>query len=245
MTKPTDGFLRLDQDPQIRYEKGALNLAESLAPYLDPAIHTVETQQGKFKTPVIIYVPGSVDSFSDYCASTRPSACVIGERLFISAKLFNDKKRLPGILSHELSHLQLTQAMGVWDYQTHLPTWLKEGLAVYVSNGSGAEGVSVQKAADAITRGKTFKPNASGSLLFRKTASSFDLNPHMFYRQSAMFVQWLHDRNPEEFQQLLHALKKGKMLNDALISIYGFGVQQGWSRFVSDIAHLSTPQKKA
>lgn len=237
MTKSTDGFRTLKQDSRIEYEEGSLKFAREVAPYLDRAINTIETKQGKFKNPVVIYVTKSIESFSSFCASKRPSACVIGDRLFVSPKLFMKKERLPGVLTHELSHLQLTQAIGCLKYQTNLPTWFKEGLAVYMSNGSGAEGVSEQKAYEAILQGKTIQPNGSGALLFRKTASSFGLKTHMFYRQSEMFVRWLHDKNPDKFNKLFTKLHGGDTLDEALLSLYSFHVQQAWQEFLEKLKH--------
>lgn len=237
MTKSTDGFLSFEHDSRIKYEDGSIKLAEEIAPYLDSAIQTVENKQSVFKNSVAIYVTKSNESFSSYCASKYPSACVIRDRLFISPKLLKHKDRVPGILTHELSHLQLTQDLGFWDYQTNLPVWFKEGLAVYVSNGSGADGVAEQEAVEAISLGKAIKPNGSGGLLFRKTASSFSLKTHMFYRQSEMYVNWLHDMNPNKFRQLFDSLEQGQTLNEALSSVYGFTAHQGWEKFTGEIKH--------
>ncbi|WP_153304852.1 peptidase MA family metallohydrolase [Desulfocapsa sulfexigens] len=237
MTKSTDGFQSLKQDSRIKYEDGSIKYAEEIAPYLEAAVQTIENKQGAFEKPVVIYVTKSIDSFSSYCASKYPSSCVIGDRLFASPKLLKQKNRIPGILTHELSHLQHTQDIGRWNYQTKLPVWFKEGLAVYVSNGGGAEKVTEQEAAEAIYQGKTIKPNGSGALIFRKTASSFGLKTHMFYRQSEMYVRWLHDMSPSKFRKLFTALEQGKTLDEALSSVYGFTVHQGWSQFTGEIKH--------
>ena len=237
MTKSTDEFQILKQDSRIKYEEGSIKLAEDVAPYLESAIQTVENIQGAFRKPVVIYITKSIDSFSSYCASQYPSACVIGDRLFISPKLLKQKNRIPGILTHELSHLQHTQDIGRWDYQTKLPVWFKEGLAVYVSGGSGAEGITEQEAIEAIDHGQAINPNGSGGLLFRKTASSFGLKPHMFYRQSEMYVKWLHEMSPSKFRQLFAALRQAKSLDEALSSVYGFSVQQGWVKFKGELKH--------
>ena len=176
-----------------------------------------------------------MESFSSFCASKAPSACVVGERLFLSPKLLHTKKRIPGILTHELSHLQLTQYVGLWNYQTHMPVWFKEGLAVYVSEGSGAEGVSAKEAYRAILQGKTFHPNGTGALVFKKTASSFGLGTHMFYRQSELFVKWLHDTNPDKFREIFVELKEEKRLDEAMKSLYGFDIRQAWEKFYDTI----------
>ncbi len=243
MTKSTDDFLTLRQEPGIKYEQGAIQLANKVTPYLDSAIEVVETRQGKFPKLVVVYATESIDSFSSFCASKAPSACVIGDRLFLSPKLLHMQKRVPGILTHELSHLQLTQSVGSWNYQTDIPTWFKEGLAVYVSDGSGAEGVSAKEAYEAILQGKTIHPNGTGALLFRKSASSFGLSTHMFYRQSELFVKWLHDRDPGKFRQLFTILKEGKTLHEALLTEYEFDEKRAWKKFLTYIT--DTPPKKS
>lgn len=184
MAKSTDHFVVLEQHPAIAYEKGADAMAVKVAPHLNAAIDLVETRQyGGFPDEVKVYLPNSIDSFSSYCASKAPSACVIGDRLFISPRLFEDDERISRILTHELSHLQMRQYLGWWNYQLKLPGWFAEGLAVFVAGGGGAEKIERSEAKRAIVSGRHFLPSGSGRLLFRETASRYDLRPHMFYRQ--------------------------------------------------------------
>ncbi|HHB74914.1 MAG TPA: hypothetical protein ENK84_00010 [Desulfobulbus sp.] len=237
LTRSTDNFLPLKQQPRVKYENGSEKFAEIISQNLDPAVRTIENKQGTFKKQVIVYVPNSIESFTSYCASPYPSACVIGYRLFISPRLIQQKERIPSVLTHELSHLQLTQDIGCWYYQTKLPVWFKEGLAVYMSNGGGAEKVTVQKAVAAIKQRKTITPNGSGSLLFRKTAGSFGLKTHMFYRQSELFVQWLHDLDPGKFKKIFFLLGQGKTLEETFKALYGFSVSQGWKQFICGLKY--------
>ena len=106
---------------------------------------------------------------------------------------------------------------------------------MYVSDGSGAEQVTQADAIEAIRQGRSINPNASGGLLFRKTASSFGLETHMFYRQSALFVEWLHDSNSAHFQQTMALLRNGDSLDEAVQGSYGFSVEQGWNLFASSL----------
>ncbi len=236
MGRTTQHFIELESEPRIRYEKGAKDFALKIAPYVAQAVKTVETRQyGAFSRRVVVFVPASISSFASYCASKRPSACVIGNRLFMSPKLLRGEYRIARVLTHELSHLQLSQTIGRWNYQLNVPSWFAEGLAVYVSGGGGAEKVSREKAIAAILSGRTFTPPASGSLLFQKTASSFGLKPHMFYRQSSLFVEWLHKLDAAKFRKLLDLLRNGNTLGAALKSSYGFGVAAGWGRFTREL----------
>jgi hypothetical protein len=235
MTKSTDDFIPLEENASVLYEKGREKLARDIAGYLPQAVGTIEQKQGKFPNRVSVYIPGTEESFASFCASKGPSACVMGERLFISPKLEKEKERLSKILTHELSHLQLTQYMGGWDYQTKLPVWFKEGLAVYISGGGGEGDVTEDEAISAIKREKTFRPNRTGALLFRKTAHSFGLKPHMFYTQAALFVHWLHDLSPDRFHRLLVTLRSGETLDAVMRKEYGFGVKEAWKRFRAGI----------
>ncbi len=236
MLRSTDHFTGMKDEPAIKYEKGGGELlARLIKPDLTASINKVERKQGRFPDAVIVYIPKNIDRFSNYCASARPSACVIGDRLFMSPRLLQQKQRIPAVLTHELSHLQLTQVLGKWNYQTRLPIWFKEGLAVFISNGSGVENVDKNKAVNAILQGKTMEPNAKGSLFFRKTASSFGLKPHMFYRQSSLYVEWLYSLNQVKFKRFINLLKDGLTLNQAMQKEYGFDVKAGWGKFINEL----------
>ncbi len=231
MARSTADFVPLPGNPAIHYETGTEDLARRVAPHLAPAIRSVEAVQGTFPRPVAIFLPASEAHFSRYCLSTRPAGCVVGQRLFLSPRLRRETARIGRVLIHELSHLQLGQTIGPWHFQTRLPSWFKEGLAVYISGGGGAENVSEQAAVAAIRRGRTFRPEGEGHLLFTRTASDYGLKPHMFYRQAALFVRWWHDTDPERFARIFPELEKGRSLDEALVSAYGLTVEAGWQRF--------------
>lgn len=237
MAKSTDHFLEYSENPAIFYEQGSEQYAALIAPQLNTAIQVIESKQyAVFPNEVSVYIPGSIDSFSSYCASEIPRACVIGDRLFLSPKLFKEDRHVSGILIHELSHLQLSQYLGRWNYQLNVPSWFAEGLASYVSGGAGAENATRADAIQAIKSGVSIVPNGSGSLLFPKTASDFGLEPHMFYRQSSMYVEWLHDTDEVRFKQLLVSLHADNTVEQAMFESYGFSVADGWQRFVQEIS---------
>lgn len=241
MTRSTEHFLASSENPAIFYEQESAQYAVLIAPQLNSAIQVIESKQyAVFPNKVRVYIPASIDSFSSYCASEIPRACVIGDRLFLSPKLFKEDRQVSGILIHELSHLQLSQYLGRWNYQLNVPSWFAEGLASYVSDGAGAENVTRADAIQAIKAGVSIVPNASGSLLFPKTASDFGLEPHMFYRQSSMYVEWLHDLNEEHFKRLLLLLHADNTVEQAVVESYGFSVADGWLRFVQEISSNQT-----
>jgi hypothetical protein len=84
-------------------------------------------------------------------------------RVNLSPKLFRPQhQRLRAILTHELSHAHVQGWIGGRAY-LYLPKWFKEGLAVMVSGGRGAEFVSEDEARAAIQRGEKIVINDTGS----------------------------------------------------------------------------------
>jgi hypothetical protein len=235
MTKTTDHFLSSSSVPEVRYEPGAEQLAGHIESVVHDAIDRVQQRQGLFTRPVIVYATASVNSFAEYCTTPRAAACVLKNRLFMAPRLLKTPERIAGILTHELSHLQLNQQLGSWKYQTRLPAWFHEGLAVYVADGAGAELISREQAIDAILSGRGFSPEQRGSVLFQRNAHHYNLEPHMFYRQASLFVIWLHEHDPIGFEAMLLQVEQGAFLYDAMQAAFGFDVEQAWARFVASL----------
>ena len=128
----------------------------------------------------------------------------------------------------------MEQYLGMWSWHSNIPGWFQEGLAVYASGGAGSENVTINDAKNEIISGKTFIPSKSGSLLFKKTAHSFDLSTHMYYRQAGMFVSWLHHSNNEKFEMTMAMIKLGMTLEESMLSAYGVGISESWRNFVNE-----------
>ena len=236
INKDTDDFLTLKSDSRVKYELGAEVNAEIIANNLSEAISIIEKKQyGEFIKPVVVYVPSSIDSYSSYCVSRKSGGCVLNERIFISPKPKNTKDRIPRLLTHELSHLHLEQQLGMLSWHSGFPVWFKEGLAVYASNGAGAENVSVSEAKKAIIENNRFIPNDSGSLFFPKGSQSFGMQHHMFYRQMGVFISWLHQTEPEKFESLIKNIKVGKSFNASVQGSYGTTMENLWAEFSKNI----------
>lgn len=180
-------------------------------------------------------MPSTVKSFESFCVAKHAGGCVINGRLFISPKKKNTPDRIPRVLAHELSHLQMQQILGTWKWHENTPAWFREGLAVYASDGGGAEGISSTQAKQAIIAGKSITPNNTGSLLFPKTAYTFGLRPHMFYKQAGLFVSWLHQHNHTKFRKLILAIQTGATFEAAMQTSYGSNVLANWKRFIREL----------
>lgn len=116
----------------------------------------------------------------------------------LSPSLFErESDRLPGILTHELSHLHLGQRLG--HYTPWLPVWFHEGLATHVAKGGGAEFASDLQARVAWEEGRQVDFSRLDVPGRRHRAGEFGLNIHEFYRQSWRFVAYLEQRDPAAF----------------------------------------------
>jgi hypothetical protein len=96
------------------YEPGAEALAAAVAASLPEAIEAVQARQYRpFVLPVTVYVCATMDSFASYTGSKNAGGHVLNRRLFISPKPENTTERVPRVLTHELSHLQIAQQISL------------------------------------------------------------------------------------------------------------------------------------
>jgi hypothetical protein len=237
------GLAALPENPQVHYEDGAIEQARTIAATLPAAIARVEAIHGRqFAHPVTIGVYVSSEAFIAANGAGMPGAVgtMFLGRVILSPVLFStQRQRIPAILTHELSHAHLQSWLSQLAY-LRLPNWFKEGLAVMVSGGGGAEGVSELNARDAIHDGDRIAVESSGSLL-NLTAIKFENPPaipnssfriQMAYRQAGLFVSFLRDTDPVGFAHMMDAICQSRSFTEALTTAYGTDLPALWSRFV-------------
>ena len=155
-------------------------------------------------------------------------------RITLNGALIASRKKLGPvpIMTHELSHY-------FWySRDIHFqPRWFEEGLAVWVSGGGGAETVAPETAAAAIAEGRMLRPTLdSGFWSYRRQGpEGTGIDWPMFYRQSGMFVTYLHDSDPVAFNALLQALQRHGALEAAWAEVYTDGVNAAWARFAASV----------
>lgn len=199
-------------DSRILYENGAEKLAHEIAQHLNNAIQVVETEQyGNFKEPVMVYAFASPESFSKFSGvSGKARGASVGSEIYLSGLMLELPDEVYGMLGHELSHVQLSQTMGVIAFNRSVPRWFREGLAIYVSAGGGAPRNFEKETVSMFVEGKHFAPEDTGSLFNRSLQSTAPIGPKMFYSQSGMFVNYLANTYPQEFIFLLKGLQQGR-----------------------------------
>jgi hypothetical protein len=233
----------LPENPQVHYEDGAFEYARAVAGLLPAAIARVEAIHGRrFAHPVTVGVYVSPEAF--VAANGLGDRGAVGMtflgHVVLSPVLFSTQRhRLPALVTHELSHAHLQSWISQLTY-LRLPHWFTEGLAVMVSGGGGAEGVSELQARDAIRRGDHIAIESASSLL-NLAAVKFEHPPQvpdtsfrilMAYRQAGLFVTFLHDTDPVGFARMMNAILDGRPLAESVPTGYETDLPTLWLSFV-------------
>jgi hypothetical protein len=231
----------LSENPQIHYEEGALDYARVVAGLLPTAIAQVEAAQGRpFAHPVTIGVYVTPEAFA--AANGTGFSGAVGVMFLgavnLSPRLFSaQRQRLPAILTHELSHAHIRSWISELTY-IRLPNWFKEGLAVAVSRGGGAESVSDSQAMAVIQRGDHIAIAASGSLTELSGVKFEHEQPYspfrfeLAYRQAGMFVSYLRDADPSGFARMINSILDGRQFEEAVAAGYRENLHSLWLRFM-------------
>ncbi|HEX9627955.1 MAG TPA: hypothetical protein VGA00_13535 [Acidiferrobacterales bacterium] len=142
---------------------------------------------------------------------------------------------LPNILIHELSHVHIRQYAGTFKYVKDIPGWFLEGIAVAVSDGGSAETITAEQAQTAISNAARLEPDDSGRIIGHKTARNYGLEPHMYYRQAGLFVEYLNKTNPRGFEAALSDLLNGGSFRKIWPRHYGRSISELWRSYEKSI----------
>ncbi len=249
------GFLNLpDRLPAladnglVHYEAGAEDFARDVAELLPEAIMRVEAVHGRpFAHPVTVGAYATPEAFAaaNGLGSNVPVGVTFAGRVILSPKLFRPQhQRLRAILTHEMSHAHIQGWIGRSKY-FRLPPWFKEGLAVMISEGGGAELVSEREARAAIDRGERIAIDDAGSpqttIDIRFDKAPEKQSPSWYpivlaYRQAGMFVSYLHESDKPAFDRMLGAILDGRVFAEAVDAGYHEDVRSLWQKFASSNA---------
>ena len=233
----------LAANSQVHYQPGAENFARDVAALLPDAIVQVEDVHGRrFAHPVIVGVYATSEAYAvaNGLGTTVPVGVTIFGRVHLSPKLFGRQhKRLRAILTHELSHAHIQGWIGEYAY-LYLPNWFKEGLAVMLSGGGGAELVSEEEARDAIQRGERLVIDDAGGLT-KLTDVRLEKGPEnrppwypvvLAYREAGMFVNYLRASDNPAFDRMMSAILDDRPFTEAVTVGYRDDVRSLWQKFI-------------
>ena len=227
---------------QVHYQPGAEDFAREVAAILPDTITRVEAVHGRrFAYPVIVGVYATPEAYAaaNGVGSVVPVGVTFAGRVNLSPKLFRRQhQRLRAILTHELSHAQIQGWIGASAY-TRLPNWFKEGLAVMISDGGGAELVNEEEARAAIQRGEQIVIDDAGSLrnLVDVRLEQAPVNKPAWYpvvlayREAGMFVTYLRELDGPAFDRMMNAILDGRAFTEAVTVGYHADVQSLWQKF--------------
>lgn len=221
------GFQPYLEDARIRHEAGGEVQAARVADLLDAAVARVESVHGlPFRYPPRVHVCITATCFQRLIATSDYSAAVLpGDLLVLSPNLFErESARLPGLLTHELSHLHLGQRLG--HYTPWLPVWFHEGLASLAARGGGAEFTSDDEARAAWNEGRQVDFSRLDVPGKRYRADHFGLSVHEFYRQSWRFLEYLELRDPLAFSTMLKSVQAETDITISIADAYNAGLER-------------------
>ncbi len=235
-------------DERLLYEPRTEDTVGKISTHLDEYIEQIETAQfSKFKDSSNIKIHFFNDKtrylrFSGGRPSTFGSATTNGASISLArirerlTENLCQTKACPetvnGVLLHELSHVHMRQYVGSWRYGSDIPSWFHEGLATFVSGGAGAGLVSEADAKKSILSGSHLVPVNTGSIFKRPaTVGDFSWGTFHFYRQSAMFVEYLLNTNPTGFRNVLSDLRAGRKFRTVWKTNYDAKLADLWANF--------------
>jgi len=234
----------LAQDARVHYEATAKGYAEALAKLLPGAMARVEAEQGgPLAKPFVVaaYLDDDAYAAGNGLGSPKPRGVTYFDRVAMSPTLWREEPEyLEADLVHELSHEHLWGHLSAVDY-FQIPVWFVEGLAVTVSNGGGAQRVSIEEAEREIAEGHVIEtPDVAyffGNLGLkpppRVENEDQRLRVHMAYRQAGQFVSFLRAQNRQGFKSLLDRLTTGERFKPAFEASFGTSVEAMRERFLT------------
>ena len=237
-----DRMPALAANSQVHYQPGAEDFARDVAALLPDAIARVEAVHGRpFAHPVIVGVYATPEAYAaaNGLGSVVPVGVTIFGRVNLSPKLFGPQhQRLRAILTHELSHAHIQGWIGEYAY-LYLPNWFKEGLAVMLSSGGGAELVGEDEARAAIRRGERIVIDKTGGLS-KLTDVPLEKEPEnrpawypvvLAYREAGMFVNYLRESDRPAFDRMMDAVLDDHSFAEAVAVGYHDNARSLWEKF--------------
>ena len=220
-------------EQRVQYQAGAEAFARRVTEELTPAVRTVEDAQlGRFAQPIRVYVCATQESFGKMTGTAAKGVAYRGS-IFLSPRLMVHPEEISSYLTHELSHLFIQQHVG-WYKALTIPSWFKEGLAVFVSKGGGAGDVTEKEAVASILSGRALEPKDSSDMLaflFPAYGSRGSLEVHMFNRQASLFISFLKEYDARAFENLLVRVQGGQGFKRSFRQVYHMSASGMWRLF--------------
>lgn len=203
----------------LLYYESNQSVANELMEASQQAVEKLAADTGvRLETPVELYIYASSKDlqgsmvfpreWTGGTAFTQHSIIAIG----ISSQSLDWGRKA---LAHELAHM-VTHQLTFSPYGANLPTWLDEGLAMYVEGELDASmGSYLKKAVD---KQKLISVRSLSSPFSAKSEEAY-----LSYAESQSIIEFLlRNYGKDKMFNLLSLLKEGHTIDEALTKIYGF-----------------------
>jgi hypothetical protein len=239
-----DDLIALPNDNRVLVDGKNLENAQKISSKIDSSINVVEKAfKSPFSKPIYITICATEKSYIKHSGGYKNSEAMTNwDRIFIAPLSFQKNNETP-VLVHELTHLHISQKIGVFKMVGNIPPWFNEGFAVLISHGAGAEEYTDSAAIAWINHGKCITPNVKGNFLSPSNDSQLPWD--MFYRQSSLFVSFLREINPEAFQSLLSDIENNIEFEKAFGKNYKKKVDDMFILFKEDVKYKGMAKKSS
>jgi hypothetical protein len=227
--KSTDDFIVLSTDPRVRYQENSKQNAIAAQRILQHSQDSVALiLKSKFKKRIEVYVCSSQETFNEYVfLSKNVRGAVYWGKVFLSPAAFTgDESSLIELTTHELTHYLFYTHLGEKSSIENIPLWFREGIAVFVANGGAAythekdvfHQISLEEREAYQSGAVDYWFNTKDP---RDAVSKTGRANWLLYRVGALFVHYLHDSHPADFEKLIKLLLSGTKFNSAVELSYG------------------------
>ena len=182
---------------------------ERILSLLDKAKSRITNKFGAFTALPVIVITGTPENSNKYGLGTFPGKAFAAP--WQEYVVINYQSHDVNLIAHELMHAQLREILGYWVYQTKIPTWFDEGIAMQVDFREQYNVDYQSFSQQELNRVKTLdKPSK-----FWTSSKEQDIKN---YRTAKATVQeMLSKHSPKELYSKLLRMRQGKILAVFLI----------------------------
>lgn len=245
--KSTDNFIALSSDPRIRFEENSKGNAIAAQKILQQSQDSVENLlKSKFKEQIEVYVCASQETFNEYVfLSKNVKGAVYWGKLFLSPGAFSgDQSSLIELTTHELTHYIFYTHLGEKASIENIPLWFREGIAVFVADGGAAytrdkdvfHQISLEEKDAFQSHAVDYWFNTKDP---RDAVSKTGRANWLLYRVSGLFIHYLHDSQPANFERLVDLLLSGTKFDRAVELSYKQPINSLLAEFQQNLSPAS------
>jgi hypothetical protein len=175
---------------------------------LNKAKERIKDRYGAFTANPVIIVTGTSKNAKRYGLGDSPGKAFAAP--WDEYVVVNYQTDDVNVVAHELMHAQVRKILGYWVYQTRLPTWFDEGVAMQVDDRDRYQIDYASFSPLEIRRVKTLKRPSEFWSTDKKR------NIRNYKAAKAAVHKLLRDRSPRAVYSMLHEIREGEKFESVL-----------------------------